>query len=605
MRLTIIRNFCVLFIICVFFISIIAYINYKYEENFKHSILPHKNIINSTSSSSFSNVKNDHKIQDLPAKNYDVSHHEYPIIMSSPLPPQDSETYKAIQSMDILDVKDDRVYVMIHDLLSQVEHELTIPYLSIENEMTEKLHEPPEQYTSKYFTHSRSLTPGYTTIPSFSCYRDVDGSYATMEYLANTYPTLVEIINIGPSYLKSIGKGGDEMKVLKLTNRDKSISKAPLFVICAIHPREYAPSEACARFAEDMLDQYGKDSDKTWILDYTEIHIVLQANPDSRRDEESLPARFRRKNMNNGSCLCQWSLRGVDLNRNFPHAAWGTSSAGLLGKCGETYYGESPGSEKETQAIVNYMLSVMPPGTNSIDPNTGAYSIGSKGVLMDMHSYGQVFFYPYAYSFSAVNPNRVDYGAFVKKMASFTSPLYNSENPFYITSGDTTDYAYDAMGIASFTMELGTSFHQSCSYFESNVNKNALDVLLYAARVANAPYNFPKGPDVVWMTLSPTYLTANDVLYVQVQVSDKFRSLNYLTGEDRITSIKLYIDTHPYETDAIPNVDMTTGFTSYEERKVLDLSLRGFDPGKHILYIQTSDTRGDGPISSAFFDISS
>ena len=541
--------------------------------------------------------------------------------MSSPTYPADSSLFKIIQSMDIIDMKNGRTYLMIHDKVSHLKYKLMIPDLTMEKEISATLHEPPEQYTSKYFTGRKAKAPVYPTIEGFSCYRNVDGSYQTIEHLANTFPTFVEVINIGPSHLKSIGEGGDELKVLKLTNQNKTMSKSPLFILCGVHPRELAPTEACARFAEDMLDQYGKDSDKTWILDYTEIHIVLQVNPDGRRHEEANFG-YRRKNMNdfistpdddpnsvpnppNDDCILKQfrsaaSCVGVDLNRNFPHAAWGTTNDGPL--CSRTYAGPSAGSEMETQAIVNYVESVIPPGTNLVDPVTNAFLSNSKGVLIDVHSYGQDFFWPFGYS-SLDSPNEYELKAFAKKMSSYTFPIYSSENFVYATSGDTTDYAYSATGVAAYTAEMGTSFYQSCSYFEEYEKTNAFGFLLYAARVTNAPYVHPKGPDVISMDLSSNTLTPNENLELTVLVSDNHRGSGYSSSFQNIQRIDLFIDKHPYENNATVIAQIEPQTNSMVAIETFEVPLQSYDTGQHIVYIQAHDIEGPGPIYSLFFNV--
>ena len=55
----------------------------------------------------------------------------------------------------------------------------------------------------------------------------------------------------------------------------------------AIHAREYATAELITRFAEYLVENYGTDPDITWLLDYNEIHLLLQANPDGRKHAET------------------------------------------------------------------------------------------------------------------------------------------------------------------------------------------------------------------------------------------------------------------------------------------------------------------------------
>jgi len=527
----------------------------------------------------------------------------YPIIFSAPLPPPESESYIFMQHMDVIEVHDDRFYFFVHDGWSQFRYNFQVSNLQLETEMTDNLHEKRTSKNSSISQVRRTRPFYYKAINNdFECYRTVESSYNTMSFLKGKYPALVELFDIGPSYLKSVNEGGYELKAMRLSNKNSGVStKPPMFVICSIHPRELTPAEACARFAEDILEQYGKDADKTWILDYTEIHMVMQGNPDGRRDEE-VNLHFRRKNMNPGFCNCVSGVRrGVDMNRNFPHSKWGTTFEG--GECYETYPGKSAGSEKETQAIYKYMESVLSPGRNRMDSN-GAYKEDSKGVLIDVHSYGQLFYWPYAYTGGLDTPNEVELKAMAVKMASHTTPTYLTDNEDPPISGDTTDYAYDAIGVAPFTLELGTQFHEQCDEFESVTVFNAMNVLLYAARVSFAPYKFPKGPEIVRINFpSGDVLAAPTTLTVTIEASDATRALGYHTGTQNLSAIKVYIDDHPFNSGATPWTQMTSGFKSQGQTVTFNIPLSGLSSGKHDLFIQAYDTEGPGPVYARFFEI--
>ena len=509
-------------------------------------------------------------------------------------------------SMDVVEVIESRYFVMIHDVWEHFDFEAIGQDTKIEEEMTLDLHKVPEPYSSSYFDRRMNAgRPHYPRInKAYSCYRNVEGSYRTMEFLRDAYPRLVDVIDIGPSHLKSIGRGGREMKVLKLTNKDSNVSKAPLFVLCSIHPRELAPAESCARFAEDILEQYGTDADKTWILDHTEIHMVLQGNPDGRKDEEQ-KLHFRRKNMDISStfrsCFCRKKDKGVDINRNFPHSKWGTTNEG--GKCKPTYPGKSAGSEKETQAIVNYMKSVLPPGTNRVDRRTDKYMPDSKGVLLDIHSYGQALFWPYAYAKNAMAPNDTDLMVFAKKMASHTSPQYTSDNEVYVTSGDTTDWAYESIGVAAYTVEIGSRFHELCSNFENIELANVLNILLYAARVSHAPYQLPKGPDIVSFGMSSSVLSATDTLSIIAEVSHNENVWGNKFQKTFIADVNIFIDNHPFDDNAVPDVQVTNESRSMQKEVMIDVPMSGLSMGKHTIYVQIYDIQGAGPVYAKFIEI--
>ena len=69
------------------------------------------------------------------------------------------------------------------------------------------------------------------------------------------------------------------------------------------------------RFAEYLVNNYGMDPDATWILDHHEIHLMLQTNPEGRKEAEA--GTSWRKNTNENYCGATSSNRGADLNRNF------------------------------------------------------------------------------------------------------------------------------------------------------------------------------------------------------------------------------------------------------------------------------------------------
>ncbi len=81
---------------------------------------------------------------------------------------------------------------------------------------------------------------------------------------------------------------GYDMMVLRLTNSAITGDKPKLFITASLHAREYARS--ATRFAEHLVNGYGIDADATWILDHHEIHLMLQANPDGRKEAEVIVA---------------------------------------------------------------------------------------------------------------------------------------------------------------------------------------------------------------------------------------------------------------------------------------------------------------------------
>ena len=48
----------------------------------------------------------------------------------------------------------------------------------------------------------------FDTIPNFSCYRTVEGTFATAEGIVAKYPHLATWIDVGDSWEKSVDEGG-------------------------------------------------------------------------------------------------------------------------------------------------------------------------------------------------------------------------------------------------------------------------------------------------------------------------------------------------------------------------------------------------------------
>ena len=228
----------------------------------------------------------------------------------------------------------------------------------------------------------------------------------------------------------------------------------------------------------------------------------------------------------------------------------------------------------------------MPPGTNVIDADTGAFASNSTCL-------------PYAYINEKVSPNEVGFRAFAKKLASYMETEFSTSNDVYETSGDSADYFYDCIGIAAITAEMGQKFHEPCNYFEETLMGNLMGILLYAARISRTPYSLPKGPEVMRILTR----NENESVEVEVFVSDHRRSRQNAITSQNILSVKLDVDDHPYYVGATPIQEITSELFSPTESIEFIVSSEGFTPRQHNVYIQPHDTEGPEPVHSAFVQI--
>lgn len=93
------------------------------------------------------------------------------------------------------------------------------------------------------------------------------------------------------------------------------------------------------------------------------------------------------------------------------------------------------------------------------------------------------------------SPNDSGLQTIGRKLAFFNGYGLGSGRPgfLYEVNGATTEYAYGKLCTAAVTFELGTAFHQSCNYFESNIVPGNIPALNYALKIASYPFSTPKG----------------------------------------------------------------------------------------------------------------
>jgi carboxypeptidase T len=454
-------------------------------------------------------------------------------------------------------------------------------------------------------------------IPGYACYRTVAETYASAQALVHAYPQLAAWIDIGDSWEKTQpgGDPGSDLMVLRLTNASIPGPKPKLFILASIHAREYAPAELATRFAEYLLHNYNTDPDITWLLDYQEIHLLLQANPDGRKLAE-MRATFEniwwRKNTNLAYCQTNPNYRGADLNRNFEFQ-WGLSGASPE-SCADTYMGMSAASEPETQAIQAYLRLQFPDQRGPL--LTDPAPITTTGVFIDLHSYGDLVLWPWGYT-SDPAPNDAELSRLGQKFAFFNHYEPEQSIGLYQTSGTTDDFAYGDLGLAAYTFEVGAeqqTFFPNCNYFENTILPENLPALFYAAKASGAPYQIPAGPDVTSLVVSPTIAAPGSLVQLTAQVDDT----RYFTGTgqapppaiNNILSAEYYIDAQPWLTTTLPISYTLTAldgnFDKPLESVTSSIDTSSLGTGRHILYLRARDEAGNwGSFTAAFLYIPS
>lgn len=446
--------------------------------------------------------------------------------------------------------------------------------------------------------------PSITGIPGFSCYRTVEETYATAQAIATNNPTLATWTDIGNSWEKQTGVSpGYDLRVLKLTNSAIPGPKPVMFAMAAIHAREYVTAETLTRFAEYLVSNYNTNADATWLLDHHEFHFVLQTNPDGRKRAEA--GASWRKNVNQSYCGPTSSSRGADLNRNYPFL-WAGGGGSSGSPCAETYRGPSAVSEPETQAITAYVRSIFP---DQRDESAGLNSpapANATGIFFDLHSYSQLVLWPWGFTTNAP-PNGTALRTLGRKLAFFNNyqPIQSIE--LYATDGVTIDFAYGELGVASFVFEMGTSFFQSCTTFESTIYPTNRNALLYAAKVARTPYLTPAGPEALSVALVAASVTRGTAATLNAALNDtRFSSANGTEPVQTVAAGEVYVDVPPWAPGATPIAMIATdgAFNQTIESARATIPTGALTVGRHTLYVRGRDASNNwGPVSAVFLQV--
>src|SRR5438094_3521491 len=142
-------------------------------------------------------------------------------------------------------------------------------------------------------------------------YKTVEEIYAFLDQKVAQFPNLVEKIDIGDSWCKSNPGScvlpspwnGYDLWVLHITNRNIPGPKPVFWADGDIHAREIATPEVVMRMIDYLLNNYDTDADVRWLVDYHDIWLMPEVNPDGHHIVEAggdgTSPYYYRKNGNN------------------------------------------------------------------------------------------------------------------------------------------------------------------------------------------------------------------------------------------------------------------------------------------------------------------
>jgi carboxypeptidase T len=439
------------------------------------------------------------------------------------------------------------------------------------------------------------------TIPGYPCYRTLVGTQTAAQNIVTSYPQLAELLDIGDSWAKTQNpNAGHDLTVLRLTNRAIPGPKPIIFMISAIHAREYTPAELNTRFAEYLVQNYGQNADATFLLDYYDFHLLLQANPDGRVQAQN--GLLWRKNHNQNYCngnFNQGFRPGIDLNRNFAYE-WGAHGGSSGAACSDLFRGPSAGSEPETQAVQNHALNIF---ADQRDAGLGAAApVTATGLFMDLHSYSELVLWPWG--FPGQTGNATAFRTLGRKLAYFNGYTPIQAVNLYRTDGSTDDFIYGELGVAALTFELGTAFFQDCGTFDNTILPDNLPSLLYMSKAARAPYLLPAGPEVLNVRQSALLPTSTELALTAVLNDSRYSTENGIEPSQPISTAVVYLGAPTWITPSQPIAAFAPTDGSFNSpienaRALIDISQ--WDAGRHTLFVQAQDNLGNWGVETAIF----
>lgn len=390
----------------------------------------------------------------------------------------------------------------------------------------------------------------YSFTNDFSCYRTIEKVFQDIQSLVTKYPDLVSTETIGQTHLKQQQNDatGFDIPVLRITIKKSNKKKAPILIVAGMHPRELQPPELVMRLAEHLVSTAATSAQTTWLLDYTEFHLIPILNLDTRYYVQESLSSYLRKNQRVTCPEAKYRIQqGVDLNRNLPFA-WGNVNGASANTCEATYFGKEALSEPETKALYDYAARVLEATTAArAKPLSEAWSRrkeacpeeNNAGLFIDIHSYGNYIVYPWSYD-DVHPPNQRGVYALASKLAFHGN--YKLWGPFqdspYSASGVSTDTAYGVFCVNAAGFELGNDFYEDCEHFESETTSVALAALLYGARTAPRAFQIPRGPDIRALQLD----RETKILTVEADESEMT-----IFDSTTVRTIRVYINQHPYD----------------------------------------------------------
>uniref|UniRef100_A0AC35U1J8 ShKT domain-containing protein n=1 Tax=Rhabditophanes sp. KR3021 TaxID=114890 RepID=A0AC35U1J8_9BILA len=329
-----------------------------------------------------------------------------------------------------------------------------ISYTTIINDVERKIYEkegkprlpfkPTGNKVLDSFFKSRLRDQAYTSRNkakyAFGQYTNYEDIVKWLNEIQFHYPHLASVFSIGKTHEDR------DIVGIKIGNSNLGVNKRGVWMDSGMHAREWASVHTGLWFIEQLIANYGTDSEITEFVDRLNFYIIPVANPDGFEYTKSdITPQIRLWRKNKGEEVCKkdkWKrlkcCQGVDLNRNFDFHFGEVGSSDQL--CSEIYQGKSAFSEPESRAIRDKLLS----------PEL----YGKLDAFISLHTYSQMWIFGWNHQKNTFPKDVSDLIKVSKEGINAIRSVYGTEfksgtgaNILYPSSGGSDDWAKDKANI--------------------------------------------------------------------------------------------------------------------------------------------------------------
>ncbi len=256
-----------------------------------------------------------------------------------------------------------------------------------------------------------------------------------LDSMASQFPDLITARQPIDTFLSHLGNPIYSLTITSPAN--PGVSKPQVLYTALHHAREPASLSQLIYYMYFLLENYGTDTEVTYLLDNAELVFVPCINPDGYLRNQQTNANgggmWRKNRRNNGG-----GIFGVDLNRNYGYN-WGYDDNGSSpSNNSDTYRGPGGFSEPETQAIRFLCLN------------------NDFKVALNHHTFGNLLVYPWGYEAALFTPDSAIFTDLAKWMTKENGFVYGTgdQTVGYTTNGDSDDWMYGEQVLKGKTLSL-------------------------------------------------------------------------------------------------------------------------------------------------------